>query len=82
MSRACGELACTTTKAEGDATNWAKVLTYARAGITTDFAVTGDFNTWWADFLTYADYGPWISTDMRIIKKLDPTQPDVLRTDR
>ena len=63
------------TKAEGDATNWAKVLTYARGGITTDFAVTGDYNTWWADFLTYADYGPWISTDMRIIKKMDPTQP-------
>lgn len=63
------------TKAENDALNWAKVLTYARAGITTDFAVTGDYNTWWADFLTYADYGPWISTDMRIIAKLDPTQP-------
>lgn len=67
------------TKAETDALPWSRILAYANKGISSgsafDFTVLGDGNNWYSEYLLYADYQPWISIDMRIINKLDPTQP-------
>ena len=68
------------TKAENDATNWAKVLQYAENGISTgatpfDFSLTGDFTNWYDYFKMYGDYQGWVRADQRVIAEMDSTQP-------
>lgn len=68
------------TKAENDATNWAKVLTYAENGISTgatpfDITLQGDNGNWYDLFKMYGDYEGWVRTDQRIIAEMDSTQP-------
>jgi hypothetical protein len=68
---------------ENTATNWAKVLTYANAGISTgaapfDLKIQGDGgNTWYDITKGYGDLadGSWVRVDQRIIQEADPTQP-------
>lgn len=71
------------TKAQNDAVDWVKVLTYANNGIDFDFSPLGDGNAPWAtasvwgsEYHTYAIYGGWGQVDMRIIHMMDPNMPD------
>jgi hypothetical protein len=68
--------------AEAATVDWAKVATYAAAGIGTgtagapfDFTIEGDFSTWYSDFLDYSSSPSWVNVDMRIINRMDPTKP-------
>ncbi|HLP36236.1 hypothetical protein [Lacibacter sp.] len=58
------------------AVNWAKVKTYADAGITTDWKILMDGTSKWyfeaGDYLTYPGWG---RTDMYVVNLMDPTQP-------
>jgi hypothetical protein len=68
---------------ENAATDWAKVLTYANAGISTgsnpfDLSVLADGgNTWYDITKGYGDLadGSWVRLDQRIVQEADPTQP-------
>jgi len=63
-------------KAENDAVNWAKVLTYANNGITYDFAPKGDnYVKWYSNYKDYANSSGWGQTDMRIVNMLDGRFP-------
>lgn len=69
--------------AENAAVDWAKVLTYANAGISTgaapfDLRILGDGGNTWFDLTKgYADLadGSWVRVDQRIIQEADPSQP-------
>lgn len=70
------------TKAENDATDWARVLRYAENGISTgvapfDIAPVGDFNNWYDYIKLYGDYEGWVRADQRVIALMDSTQPKV-----
>ncbi len=68
---------------ENAATDWAKVLTYANAGISTgatpfNLTIESDGGTTWYDVTKgYGDLadGSWVRVDQRIIQEADPTQP-------
>jgi starch-binding outer membrane protein, SusD/RagB family len=66
---------------ENAATNWAKVLQYANAGISTgsnpfDLQMQGDGGNSWFDLTKgYAELESWVRVDQRIIQEADPTQP-------
>ena len=68
---------------ENAATDWARVLKYANAGISTgsqpfDLNMQGDGGNSWYDLTKgYADLadGSWVRVDQRIIQEADPTQP-------
>ncbi len=66
---------------ENSATNWAKVLQYANAGISTgatsfDLQIQGDGGNTWYDLLKgYVDLRSWVRVDQRIIQEADPAQP-------
>lgn len=62
--------------AEKSTADWAKVLTYANAGVTADFEIYMDDTTWY-DLIpkTYMVYPGWARCDMRVINLMDPTQP-------
>ena len=66
---------------ENSATNWAKVLQYANAGISTgatpfDLQIQGDGGNSWYDLLKgYAELTSWLRVDQRIIQEADPSQP-------
>jgi hypothetical protein len=68
---------------ENAATNWAKVLTYANAGISStaggaafDLQITGDGGNTWFDLTKgYGDLESWVRVDQRIIQEADPSQP-------
>lgn len=63
-------------KAENDAADWAKVLTYANNGITYDFAPKGDNGiNWYSSYKDYANSSGWGQTDMRIINMMDSRFP-------
>lgn len=68
-----GNLRSTEEKASAD---WAKVLTYANAGLTNDFEIYMDDSNWY-DLIpkTYMVYPGWARADMRIVNMMDPTQP-------
>ncbi len=68
-----GNLRSSEEKASAD---WAKVLTYANAGLTNDFEIYMDDATWY-DLIpkTYLVYPGWARADMRVINMMDPTQP-------
>lgn len=63
-------------KTELAAVDWAKVKTYADAGITSDWKVVMDGTTKWyfeaGDYLTYPGWG---RTDMYVVNLMDNTQP-------
>jgi hypothetical protein len=69
------------TAAENATTNWAKVLTYANAGISTgsapfDLQIQGDGGNSWYDLTKgYGELTSWVRVDQRIIQEADPTQP-------
>ena len=62
--------------AEKATADWAKVLTYANAGLTSDFEIYMDDAVWY-DLIpkTYLVYPGWARSDMRIVNMMDPTQP-------
>ena len=62
-------------KAENDAVDWAKVGAYANKGLTYDFAPTMDDITWYTSYHTYANYGGWGQTDMRVVHMMDSRFP-------
>jgi len=59
------------------AVNWAKVKTYADAGITSDFSIVMDGAVKWYDEAgDYLTYNGWGVTDMYVVNMMDPvTQP-------
>lgn len=58
------------------AVNWAKVKSYADAGITSDFIVQNDnYATWYHEAGDYLTYQGWGVTDMYVVHLMDPTQP-------
>jgi hypothetical protein len=62
-------------KTEDNATNWAKVYTYAKNGIQKDFAPLADDVKWFSSYHTYANYGGWGQVDMYVINMMDPNMP-------
>lgn len=69
------------TAAENAGANWARVLTYANAGISTgtpfNLQIQGDGGNTWYDMLKgYTNLESWVRVDQRIIHQADPaTQP-------
>jgi hypothetical protein len=68
--------------AEAAAVNWGQVATYAAKGIGTgtagapfDLSVIGDFSNWYSGFTEIGSSYSWMRVDMRVINKMDPTQP-------
>lgn len=58
------------------AVNWAKVKTYADAGITADWNIVNDgYATWYDEAGDYLTYPGWGLTDMYVVNLMDPTQP-------
>ncbi|MEO5947653.1 MAG: hypothetical protein ABIP79_12625, partial [Chitinophagaceae bacterium] len=58
------------------AVNWAKVKTYADAGITSDFNVVNDsYVKWYDEGSDYLCADGWGVTNMYVVNKMDPTQP-------
>ena len=62
-------------KAQNDAVDWGKVLSYANKGLTYDFAPVMDDISWYTLYHTYAHYGGWGQTDMRLVNMMDPRFP-------
>ncbi|HVF41111.1 MAG TPA: RagB/SusD family nutrient uptake outer membrane protein, partial [Gemmatimonadaceae bacterium] len=68
------------TAAENATVNWAKVLQYANAGISSgtpfDLIVQGDGGNNWYDLLKgYVNLESWVRADQRVVQLADPTQP-------
>lgn len=58
------------------AVNWAKVKTYADAGITKDFNVVNDnYVNWYDEAGDYLTYSGWGVTDMYVVNMMDASQP-------
>jgi hypothetical protein len=62
--------------------DWNKVLTYAEnglgsgAGAPLDMVVQGDGGTnWWSYINYYGNEPSWVRVDMRVINRMDPSQP-------
>lgn len=57
--------------------DWGKVLTYTQNGITEDFEIYMDDQTWY-DLIpkTYLVYPGWARVDMRVVNMMDPNTPD------
>ena len=62
-------------KTEDNATDWAKVYTYAKNGIQKDFAPLADDVKWYSLYHTYSNYGGWGQVDMYVINLMDPNMP-------
>lgn len=63
-------------KAELANVDWAKVKTYADAGITTDWNVVMDGTTkWYFEAGDYLVYTGWGRTDMYVVNLMEPTMP-------
>lgn len=66
---------------ENKATDWAKVLQYANAGISTgsapfDLNMQGDGGNSWYDLTKgYGELESWVRVDQRVIQEADPSQP-------
>lgn len=60
--------------AEYAAVDWAQVHTLATAGIDFDFAPISDDNNWGPLLYLYMNVD-WFRVDMKIVNKLDPSQP-------
>jgi hypothetical protein len=61
---------------EKAAANWAKVLTYANAGVKNDYEIYMHDATWY-DLIPKTDlvYPGWARTGMRVVNIMDPSQP-------
>ena len=55
--------------------DWNKVKTYADNGITSDFNVVQDNDSWVYEAATYLTYSGWGRTDMYVVHMMDPTMP-------
>ncbi|MBK7479547.1 MAG: hypothetical protein IPI69_07320 [Bacteroidales bacterium] len=62
-------------KADNDAVDWSRVLSYANNGLTFDFAPKMDDVDWYDQYHTYANYAGWGRVDMRIVNMMDPEMP-------
>lgn len=63
-------------KTELAAVNWAKVKTYADAGITKDFTIIQDgYVKWYDESSDYLLSDGWGITTMYVVNMMDPTQP-------
>jgi len=63
-------------RTQNSAVNWAKVKTYADAGLTSDFTVQMDgYVKWYAEAGDYLTFDGWGKTDMFVVNLMDPTQP-------
>lgn len=63
-------------KTELAAVNWAKVKTYADAGMTADWNVVMDgYVNWYDEAGDYLTYPGWGRTDMYVVHLMDPAQP-------
>ena len=68
---------------ENAATDWAKVLTLANAGIDFDYAPIGDDNLWYDDYKLLGGGAlvngniatTWARTDVKIMNMMDPSYP-------
>jgi len=64
------------TKAELATVNWAKVKTYADAGLTSDFIIQMDsYVNWYAESEDYLTFPGWGKVDMYVVNLMDNTQP-------
>ena len=64
------------TGAANTAANWAKILTYANAGVTADRMIsTTPANPLFSGWEYYGTNYDWMRVDMRIIQAMDSTQP-------
>lgn len=68
--------------AEAAKVDWAKVATFADKGIGTgsagapfDVVVVGDYNNWYSGLTELGDGISWTRVDMRLICRMDPSQP-------
>lgn len=58
------------------AADWAKVETYARAGITFEPSITGNNVTWYDGYKNVSqDWDTWVRVNQRVVALLDPSQP-------
>ena len=64
------------------AVDWAKVKALAEKGIGTgtagtafDMVVQGDNTNWWSYINYYGNEPSWVRVDMRLINRMDPSQP-------
>lgn len=58
------------------AVNWAKVKSYADAGITSDFIIQMDgYNKWYSEAADYLTFPGWGKVDMYVVHLLDTLQP-------
>lgn len=56
--------------------NWAKIRSYADAGVTSDFTIQMDgYTKWYAEGADYLTTPGWGQTDMYVIHLMDPAQP-------
>lgn len=63
-------------KTQNTAANWAKVKTYADAGITSDFTIQMDgYVKWYAEAGDYLTFPGWGKVDMYVVNLMDNTQP-------
>lgn len=59
-----------------EAVDWARVESYANAGITSDFSVVMDgWNKWYQMSGDYLTYPGWGVVDMYVVNKMDPQMP-------
>lgn len=64
------------TKAELATVNWAKVKTYADAGLTSDFIIKMDgYVNWYSEAEDYLTYPGWGKVDMYVVNLMDNTEP-------
>jgi len=66
--------------AENTAANWAKVVAYAREGISKapgfDPSIEGNNDNWWDGYKAIgSEYSTWVRVDQRVVCMMDPTQP-------
>jgi hypothetical protein len=58
------------------AADWAKVESYARAGITFNPSITGNNNNWYDGYKYLGeDWDTWVRVNQRVVAELDPSQP-------
>lgn len=68
--------------AERANTDWARVLAYANAGITSDYEIQHDDTVWYDYFKTYLVYPGWARIDLRTINLMDPSYPSYWPADK
>jgi hypothetical protein len=67
-------------KAEDEATDWARVYSYAKNGIQKDFSPLADDITWYSLYQTYSIFPGWGQTDMYVVNLMDPGMPNKFPT--